>query len=73
MYMPIKPSENIETFMIHGEKKIIESFTQHLPMIHGLDTFKPIIFKLVCELILNPLLLFHHVVHIAKYSLLELM
>jgi hypothetical protein len=73
MYMPIELSENIETFMTHGEKKIIENFTQHLSMIHGLDTFKLIIFKLVCELTLNPLLLFHHVMHIPKYSLLELM
>jgi hypothetical protein len=42
-------------------------------MIHGLNTFGPISSKLVHELILNPLLLFHHVVHIQKYSLLELM
>jgi len=32
MYMPIKPSESIKTFMTHGRNKIIESFTQHL---HG--------------------------------------
>jgi hypothetical protein len=31
MYMPIEPSESIETFMIRGKNKIIESFTQHLP------------------------------------------
>jgi hypothetical protein len=31
MYMPIEPSENIETFMTCGRNKIIESFTQHLP------------------------------------------
>jgi hypothetical protein len=30
MYMPTKPSESIEAFMTRGEKKIIESFTQHL-------------------------------------------
>ncbi len=30
MYMPIEPSESIETFMTHGKNKIIESFTQHL-------------------------------------------
>jgi hypothetical protein len=42
-------------------------------MIHGLGIFGPIISKLVCELTFNPLLLFHHVVHIPKYSLLELM
>ncbi len=30
MYMPIKPSENIEAFMTRGRNKIIESFTQHL-------------------------------------------
>jgi hypothetical protein len=29
--MPIEPSESIETFMIRGKNKIIESFTQHLP------------------------------------------
>jgi hypothetical protein len=27
MYMPIEPSESIETFMIHGRKNFIESFT----------------------------------------------
>jgi hypothetical protein len=26
MYMPIKPSESIEAFMIHGKNKIIENF-----------------------------------------------
>jgi hypothetical protein len=31
MYMPIEPSESIETFMIPRRNKIIESFTQHLP------------------------------------------
>jgi hypothetical protein len=31
MYMPIKPSENIEAFTTRGRNKIIESFTQHLP------------------------------------------
>jgi hypothetical protein len=31
MYMPIEPSESIETFMTHGRNKIIESFIQHLP------------------------------------------
>ncbi len=30
MYMPIEPSESIETFMTRGRNKIIESFTQHL-------------------------------------------
>jgi hypothetical protein len=30
MYMPIEPSEGIETFMTRGRNKIIESFTQHL-------------------------------------------
>ncbi len=61
MYMPIEPSENIETSL------------NICPMIHGLDTFGPIISKLVQELTFNPLLLFHHVVHIPKYSFLELM
>jgi hypothetical protein len=41
-------------------------------MIHGLDIFGPIISKLVRELTFNPLLLFHHVMHIPKYSLFEL-
>ncbi len=31
MYMPIEPSESIETFMTCGRNKIIENFTQHLP------------------------------------------
>jgi hypothetical protein len=30
MYMPIEPSESIETFMTCGKNKIIKSFTQHL-------------------------------------------
>jgi hypothetical protein len=30
IYMPTKPGENIEAFMIRGRKNIIESFTQHL-------------------------------------------
>jgi hypothetical protein len=30
MYMPSKPSKNIETFMTRGRNKIIENFTQHL-------------------------------------------
>jgi hypothetical protein len=29
-YMPIKPDENIETFVICGKRKIVENFTQHL-------------------------------------------
>jgi len=41
-------------------------------VIHGFGTFEPIISKLIQEETLNPLLLFHHVVHIPKYSLLEL-
>jgi hypothetical protein len=31
MYMSIKSTKSIETFMTHGRNKIIESFTQHLP------------------------------------------
>ncbi len=31
MYMPIEPSESVETFMTHERNKIIESFIQHLP------------------------------------------
>jgi hypothetical protein len=30
IYMPIEPSESIETFLTCGRNKIIESFTQHL-------------------------------------------
>jgi hypothetical protein len=30
MYMPIKQGENIEAFTVHGKKRIIENFTQHL-------------------------------------------
>jgi hypothetical protein len=71
MYMPINPSENIETFMTCGRNKIIESFNICL-VIHGLGILGPIISKLVRELTLNPLLLFHHVMHIPKYSLFEL-
>jgi hypothetical protein len=40
--------------------------------IHGFGTFGLVIFKLVHKLIFNPLLLFHHVVHIPKYSFFEL-
>jgi len=69
--MPIEPSESIEAFMTRGKNKIIKSFTQHYPMIHGFDIFGPIISKLVCELTINPLLLLHHVVHIPKYSFFE--
>jgi hypothetical protein len=36
-------------------------------VIHGFNTFGPIISNLVHELTLNPLLLFHHVMHIQKY------
>jgi hypothetical protein len=36
-------------------------------MVHGFDIFGLIIFNLVHELTFNPLLLFHHVVHIPKY------
>jgi len=72
MYMPIEPGENIETFMTCGKTRSLKVSPNICPMIHGLSTFGPIISKLVCELILNPLLLFHHVVHIPKYSLLEL-
>ncbi len=40
-------------------------------VIHGFNTLGPIISNLVCELTFNPLLFFHHVVHIPKYSLLD--
>jgi len=32
MYMPIELGENIEAFVIRGKNKIIENFTQHLPV-----------------------------------------
>jgi hypothetical protein len=72
MYMPIEPSENIETFMSRGRNKIIESFTQYLLGDSWTWYFRPFISKLVHELTFNPLLLFHHVVHIPKYSLFGL-
>jgi hypothetical protein len=72
MYMPIKPSENIEAFMTCGKKKSLKTSPNIFLVIHGFDIFGPIISKLVCELIFNPLLLFHHVVHVPKYSLFEL-
>jgi hypothetical protein len=65
MYMPIKLNESIEAFMTRGRNKIIESFTQHLPDDSWTQYF--FIFELVIEITFNPLLLFHHVVHIPKY------
>jgi len=62
MYMPIKPSESIKSFMNRGKNKIIECFTQHLPGDSWIHIFGLIISKLVRELTLNPLLLLHHVV-----------
>jgi hypothetical protein len=41
-------------------------------VIHGLGIFGPVIFNLVHELTFNSLLLFHHIVHIPKYPLLEI-
>ncbi len=71
MYMPIELSENIEAFMTRG-MRLLKASPNICPMIHGVGTFGPIIFKLVHELAFNPLLLSHHVVHIPKYSLFEL-
>ncbi len=72
MYMPIEPSESIETFMTRGRNKILKASPNIYLMIHGLGIFGTIISKLICELTFNPLLLFHHVVHLPKYSLFEL-
>jgi hypothetical protein len=72
MYMPIELGENIETFMTCGRNKVIESFIQHYLVIHGFDIFGPIISNVVHELTFNPLLVFHHVMHIPKYPLFEL-
>ncbi len=46
-----------------GKTRSLKASLNIYLMIHGLDIFLPIISKLVCELTLNPLLLFHHVVH----------
>ncbi len=72
MHMPIEPNESIEAFMTYGRNKSLKTSPNICPVIHGLNTFGPIISKLIHEEILNPLLLFHHVVHIPKYSLLKL-
>jgi hypothetical protein len=53
--------------MNHGKNKVIQNFTQHLPGDSWIQYFWNIIFNLVCNLTLNPLLLFHHVVHIPNY------
>ncbi len=55
-----------------GKTKSLKALPNIYLMIHGLNTFGLIMSKLICELTLNPLLLFHHVVHIPNYSLLEL-
>jgi hypothetical protein len=54
--------------MNHGKNKVIQSFAQHLPNDSWIQYFWNIIFNLVCDLTLNPLSLFHHVVHIPNYS-----
>jgi hypothetical protein len=72
MYMPIEPNESIEAFMTRGKKRSLKASPNIYLMIRGLGIFGPIISKLVRELTFNPLLLFHHVVHIPKYSLFEL-
>jgi hypothetical protein len=72
MYMPIELGENIKTFMTHGRNKVIESFIQHLPNDSWIQYFWTYYFNLVHDLTLNPLLLFHHVMHTPKYPLLEL-
>jgi hypothetical protein len=72
MYMPIELDESIEAFMICGKTKSLKTSPNIYSVIHGLNIFGPIISKLVHEETLDPLLLFHHVVHIPKYSFLEL-
>ncbi len=63
-----EPTENTETFMNHENNKVIQSFTQHLFGDLWIQYFWNIIFNLVFDLVLNPLLLFHRVVHIPSYS-----
>jgi hypothetical protein len=60
MYMPIEPNEIIETFMTHGRTKSLKTSPNICLVIHGFGIFGPIISKLVRELTINPLLLFHH-------------
>jgi hypothetical protein len=55
-----------------GETRLLKVSPNICTVIHGFGIFGPIISKLVGELTLDPSLLFHHVVHIPKYSLLEL-
>jgi hypothetical protein len=70
--MPIELGESIEAFMTHEITRSLKASPNICLVIHGLGTFGLIISKLECELTFNPLLLFHHVVHIPKYSLVEL-
>jgi hypothetical protein len=59
--------------MIHGKNKIIEKFHPTFAQwFMNLIFFDLLFFKLTHELTLNPLLLFHHVVHIQKYLFFEL-
>jgi hypothetical protein len=56
-----KPSQTMR------EIKSLKAWPNICLVIHALSTFGPIIFSFVCDLTFNPLLLFHHVVCIAKY------
>jgi hypothetical protein len=68
MYMPMNQMKTLKLLWIMIKARVIQSFTQHLPSDSWIQYFCSIIFNLVCDLILNLLLLFHHVVHIPNYS-----
>jgi hypothetical protein len=55
-----------------GETRSLKASPNIYLVIHGFNIFGPIISNMVHELTLNPLLVFHHVMHIPKYSLFEL-
>jgi hypothetical protein len=72
MYMPIELGENIETSLTCGKTRSLKASPNIWLLIHGFGTFGHIISNLVHELTFNLLFLFNRVVHIPKYSLLEL-
>jgi hypothetical protein len=69
---PLNQVKTLKPSGLVGKIRSLKTSRNIYLVIHGLGTFGPIISKLVCELTFNPLLLFHHVVHILKYSLFEL-
>jgi hypothetical protein len=69
------PLNWVKTFkpsQVMGEIRSLKAWPNIWLVIHALGTFGLIIFNLVCDLIFNPLLLFHHVVCIPKYPFLKL-